>query len=355
MGDGDAFGRKYETEERQDRSEQASEMLRQELPWNLPEKRSERESRGLSSSGADGRELDSPQAESRLMQGSELESFARELSDVRWFDLQLESDYARLKNAYAKLEDRSFHSKVLIEAALEERLGLGDDATVFTDEQWNDERYMREFLKDHPDLMRDYETYLQEKKEVDRLERSVDLGVDRRAQELQGKIDRFTDALGLPRVKLEVVHELDNARGTYHPGKGKVRVLKSEIAQSGTVSPGLIHTVAHELTHLEQDFLIIRKYADTLGIGKTIGAPAQLEALQEMYERSFSKSLSEEFIERVIQARQGKVLTSDERSRAEALEQSIKQKYANTSRLAELDYQLDKLQSKFKLLQPKAP
>ena len=75
----------------------------------------------------------------------------------------------------------------------------------------------------------------------------------------------------------------------------------------------------HEVTHLEQDTLLVRKLADDLKIGKGFERESQREHLQEEYKRRTGIELSSEFADKVIESRDGKVLTSAEASRADRL------------------------------------
>lgn len=145
---------------------------------------------------------------------------------------------------------------------------------------------------------------------------------------LKKAANAITDKAGLPEAKLVGADKeslkAKNAEAYYRRGTGEVVVPKevlsgSSSAYSARDNSEFTKLFLHEVTHLEQDTLMVRKVADDLKVGKGFESDSQRESLQQEYKRRTGVELSSQFADKVIESRDGKVLTSAEASRADRL------------------------------------
>ncbi len=130
------------------------------------------------------------------------------------------------------------------------------------------------------------------------------------------KVSKF---LNIPAPKIEF-SVFENSNAAYRLGKGIV-VMKpdTKFASSKAALIDRARSMLHELAHMEQDTLSIRRLADNLGIGKTCD-DKQLEALQKAYNTAYpGHELDGDFARRVLALRNGVPLTKSEEQRADQL------------------------------------
>ncbi|MBX9692700.1 MAG: hypothetical protein K2Z81_09975, partial [Cyanobacteria bacterium] len=139
---------------------------------------------------------------------------------------------------------------------------------------------------------------------------------------VQRKVNEITKKLGLPEVRLTIAKSNPlsiNVLADYANGRGEVGLLESDLNGWGNLRDSVSEKIIHELVHLEQDTLRVRRLADQLGIGKDFDSPEQLTRLQEAYKKNAFVELDADFARRVIKSREGRVLTEPEQVRADAL------------------------------------
>lgn len=144
------------------------------------------------------------------------------------------------------------------------------------------------------------------------MERKLEVQQEARGAELEKTLNKWTSDKGLPGAKVTVE---DSYLGfaTYTPGQG-ILTVDREIFNKAFVSPKLTDALGHEYTHLLQDVLHIRRFADKLGIGLQ-ATPTQKTQLQGLYNTTFHTPLSETFLDDVLRFRQGTPLSFGERVR----------------------------------------
>ncbi len=129
--------------------------------------------------------------------------------------------------------------------------------------------------------------------------------------------DQVAKYLNIPTPTVEF-SVFENAMAAYKPGKGVI-VMKPETKyyKGSDALNERTRLMIHEMTHLEQDTLMIRRLADDLKIGKSF-TDKDVEALQKAYE-SPGKSLDADFARRVLTLRAGVPLTKSESQRVDNL------------------------------------
>lgn len=288
---------------------------------------------------------------SRLLQGPELERFCRELSTVHFPFADINFEYKKYLNKLTEHKSTSDSLREEINAELVRRSGRDaweDDTSdlLLTDKQWNDRAHVRNLLKDSPELLKRYERLTSAEDAIKSQYQNLEHDLAKRQEWLQKKVDRFTDALELPRAKVVLVDFINDAAATYTPGAGVITLLKQDITAGGVLQPSIIENIVHEVTHLEQDALLIRWMA-----GKESGpiSDRKLAELQLKYNEAFSCELDADLARRILA--QSKPLNELETRRAERLFDSYKNDQ-RLERLRELDALRKHLEKQLEVLQP---
>ncbi len=180
--------------------------------------------------------------------------------------------------------------------------------------------------------------------EVAAAEQHLDTQLDARKEHLQSALDKITARHGLPSIEFDYLKG-KNASGEYSNGHGKLAVDR-DFMVGDTLKTQSLDLTLHELTHFEQDVLVIRRMADGLGIGKKAN-PEQLDQLAKAYDVLTGDAPSRGFLQNVLENRAGKPLSSQQIARADELLQSFqfysREGYSKGD-FKEMD-QLDKLRS----------
>ncbi len=193
-------------------------------------------------------------------------------------------------------------------------------------ERWSDEAFVRSRLPaDKPEYGEFYDRYMQVDRKMAALEAQ---GAQLKAQRLQQLADAVNAKLppGVPKAQFDTESYGNDAGGGYVQGTGKIYLDNEDVSDPSFHRDRLPNTIAHELVHLEQDSLLIRMYADQAGV-KGLGTQAQREAIMQTYERNFGSRPTDDYLDRVLQARQAigdQPLTPEQLDRARKLEQSWK-------------------------------
>lgn len=149
----------------------------------------------------------------------------------------------------------------------------------------------------------------------------LDQKLTRRVQSLQETVDRFTESRGLPNVEL-TSRSATGFGAEYASGEGVVRLTDSLLLEPGG-SKSLSRIVFHELVHLQQDSLLIRKAVQDSGLaGQSLDANG-LERVKAAYSEATgfnTRDLDDEFITQVANHyRDAEPLTPAQIERADLL------------------------------------
>jgi hypothetical protein len=136
---------------------------------------------------------------------------------------------------------------------------------------------------------------------------------EEQAKLLNSHMGKFCDDVGLPFRGLGF--DGNTTVGFCIPGTGRIAVDDTCLRSAGEF---LTTTAGHELTHVEQDVLKIRRHADLLGIGSS-ASPEQLETLQSKFWLPYKYKVEDSFFSQVLEARAGQTLPVETANRADAL------------------------------------
>ncbi|HEY9677793.1 MAG TPA: hypothetical protein V6C76_07275 [Drouetiella sp.] len=114
-----------------------------------------------------------------------------------------------------------------------------------------------------------------------RAEQELDDAVARRTSDLQDSLNQFLQKHNLPQIELKSSDDLGRFSGTY--SAGGVVSMDTRLLEGGKLHPVTVEVATHELTHLRQDVLFVRKIADELNIGKN-ATPEQIQRLRAEYD-----------------------------------------------------------------------
>ncbi len=105
-------------------------------------------------------------------------------------------------------------------------------------------------------------------------------------------------------------------------GDGGITINRRTAKQAHNKPAELIRSVLHELTHLEQDTLIIRRVADILEVGDSVDAQT-IEKVKARYFELTAYKVNDALVADVLDIRRGKSLEPIQASRADELAQSF--------------------------------
>lgn len=134
---------------------------------------------------------------------------------------------------------------------------------------------------------------------------------------LANKLNRFSQLADLPNVgRCKLINGMIS--GNYY-NPGRYSFADGSLNFHYRFDPdNFIATVAHEFTHLEQDYLAICRLADFLEIGSSVEAAA-LDRLCELINVNRAIVPSNELVERFLRHRNGRRLSGAKKARAEAI------------------------------------
>lgn len=132
---------------------------------------------------------------------------------------------------------------------------------------------------------------------------------------LESELKAFAVKCKLPKLSLQIKDDLGSSNAEYTPG---MRLIEIESQRVNGPRSKALNTVAHEFSHYEQDVNLIRRLADELKIGK-YASDAQVEQLQQRYEKVAVFSLDEDFARAVLKRRAGQRLSAMDMYRADRL------------------------------------
>jgi len=181
---------------------------------------------------------------------------------------------------------------------------------------------VRELLAQDPVRMSMYADYLKAQYEHGQAHKLLMDQVDARMQGLNGAVNDFARTQGIPDAAFEKMFNSNGgAAATYKTGTGQIQLRVEDLLNSDKKAD-LGEHVYHEFTHLEQDATIIRRLADKLSVG-VAPTQAQREAITASYRKETGGALEPEFLDRVMQTRNGVALSPEQAARADMLMESF--------------------------------
>ncbi len=166
---------------------------------------------------------------------------------------------------------------------------------------------------------------------VDQLHRTIENLPDRfddaRLElELSDALLDITNRLGLPAPTITVRPDSPRSLATYQDGNIEVN---ESIARQARENPNiLVSSILHELTHLEQETLVLRRTADLLDQGSANGGASDAtdfnERVRENYFAETGRTVSPELVSYVMALRNRVPLNTTQAQRADTLAQSFR-------------------------------
>lgn len=138
-----------------------------------------------------------------------------------------------------------------------------------------------------------------------------------RLNALQPIVDSVTKSLGLPHAKIRPT-DVSGVAASYLVGTGTIEFSKATLLDDKPLTEEFMSSMLHELGHMEQDVLIIRMIADLIGL--QFGQHGtKLKVLFQHYSNAIGYAPDSIFLLEVLRLRRDKLLTPNERRRAERL------------------------------------
>jgi hypothetical protein len=267
----------------------------------------------------------------------------------KWHDLSvlpsnLDNANAQLNSAYkeytTRLTDRLKADNVP-EADIPNLLANPDD--------------LRNRFSSEPELVQTIDHFKNAREVSTQTQFQLDDVVSGRVLQMQEALDQLADKQGLPRVKIQAVPDefMGPASGLYFDGAIKVR--RSDLLKMSDPA-SFMETTYHEFVHNQQDSLVVRSAMDD--VEKQTGAHLQpqdidrlrqlqkqlsdtkvlptdqfnelmrikkaVDDVSEAYKAKTGWNISDEHLKEVIRAREDRVLSPEERFRAEQLSYAFK-------------------------------
>jgi hypothetical protein len=200
---------------------------------------------------------------------------------------------------------------------------LGEYPALVRNPEWTPKQ-LRQVAAGNPEHVRLLTNYM-EKRDIygQQLEATRAL-FDKRAASVQQAVDHFTEANGLPHLKVEVKFGdiMTGSKATYG---ASVMSLNPEALTSNYRTLYLAESTYHELTHHEQNFVVARKVADDIGLPAR-PSPDQTLAYRDNLAQRLGRHVSTEEATEILanRARAPQLnLTEAEKIRAQAMEASL--------------------------------
>lgn len=140
---------------------------------------------------------------------------------------------------------------------------------------------------------------------------------EQRLNSLQPIVDGVTNSLRLPHAKIRST-DVAGVAAAYLVGTGTVEFSKTTLLDDKPLTEEFMSSMLHELGHMEQDVLIIRMIADDIGL-KFGQHGAKLQVLFKHYSDAIGYAPDSIFLLEVLRLRKDRLLTPEERRRAERL------------------------------------
>ena len=252
---------------------------------------------------------------SKFLIGDQLEKLVGNLHDLHWPDQQ---DGIALYQAWQTATELIPEGPLALPPYFAVQLG-GDfsDILSLVEQSFENREQMHEILKDRPHLITDYNSYMDSipaRQKAGDLFSTFEEIVRRRENALNASIAKFMHQMGLPAPLIKLDRDCKtpgSVDGVYHTAQGVLELNGTLVLQGDKPSINLINLIAHELTHYEQDVLIIRHLADELNIGVDPDETDSAKVWEE-YQKTFLLDRSERFFAEVLKQREGHKLSEGE-------------------------------------------
>ncbi len=159
--------------------------------------------------------------------------------------------------------------------------------------------------------------YASLKKKIEEVRKQLLELTEQRLNSLQPIVDAVTNSLGLPHAKIRST-DVPGVAAAYLVGTGTVEFSKTTLLDDKPLTEEFMSSMLHELGHMEQDVLIIRKIADDIGL-KFGQHGEKLKVLFQHYSDAIGYAPDSIFLLEVLRLRRDRPLSEAERKRAEKL------------------------------------
>ena len=186
---------------------------------------------------------------------------------------------------------------------------------------WNTNR-VREALAGDADSLQILEEFVKRRDESSAVVQTLNQALQSRQSEVKAAMSKFANEQGLPEPKVFVQDKkfMPTAGAKYDAG---AIILRKSALLSPDTAPQLIGAMYHEVTHGEQDYVIIRNLADEIHVGKELTTQQILE-MKELYANRTGCNLSDEYLMKAIKKRDGRYLSPQDAARATELAEAFK-------------------------------
>lgn len=164
---------------------------------------------------------------------------------------------------------------------------------------------------------------------------------EQRLNTLQPLVDTITDALQLPHAKIQSTDTCGIA-AAYLVGTGTVEFSKNVLLDDKPLTEEFMSSMLHELGHMEQDVLIIRMFADEIGLKYGQHGP-QIKELFERYSKVIGYVPDSIFLLEVLRLRADRPLSPAELQRANRLLEAARHNVQSNETNKRLSDRLDRL------------
>jgi hypothetical protein len=200
---------------------------------------------------------------------------------------------------------------------------FNSDRIDATPNDWQSSEIMREKLAAHPDLLKIFNDYVVARDNYFETHRVLRDAVDTRVSQLETAVNEFADTQGLPRVTLKYAEDLGSAGAVHESLTGTIRILEADVLDTNNTGR-LVGKIYHELTHSEQDGLVVAWAADRIGVGKTATSD-QITEMTSLLKEHAGFAPGPERMHKVLAQRDGTPLTAEQSQRAAELAEGFKQ------------------------------
>jgi len=192
---------------------------------------------------------------------------------------------------------------------------------------------VRDLVKDDPAKLKIVDDYVGLKSNLDRQAQVLETVTAKRTEQLQAVVNRAAEQTHQPPVQVVAVDDAKmGGRDGYYQA-GKLYVAKSKIQKGDPAE--LKELLYHEMTHAQQDNLMIRELADKAGVGTTASAE-KIEEIKAAYKAQVAAEarffpdvqLPEdqgEHIREVLKARNGERLNDVQSKHAQELMKAFRE------------------------------
>ncbi|MBC7996883.1 MAG: hypothetical protein IAF58_03005, partial [Leptolyngbya sp.] len=199
--------------------------------------------------------------------------------------------------------------------------------------------------KQHPHLAAEFAAYDKATEKEQRAHDELASVLKSRGEAIEAELAPLCKEMGItvPKVRFFSPSPGDSADGSSIGGSNRIILSTRLLNNQETLNAQFLDTLFHEVSHVEQDNLVVRRLADELKIGKT-ASPAEIDALRDLYaKRQKTERGRSSFFEEVLKVRDGQPLNETQAARADALIESFRDHSEFEARESSLKRRADKL------------